>query len=142
MICEHYYLSEDVASGARAYGKSDDVFTIGVVLHELATMATPDKPEYTAVYDDSGEKGTPLFSNKDLEAGAYHKIGGEVSAKVHNLLEAILQPDPNKRPTAAELLHFPGVSKAIQELVQSEEFNRQFEEGVKRWLSFGWASQT
>ena len=48
--CEHYYLCEDVASGTREYEDADDIYEVGIVLHEILTMSTPDKPAYTATF--------------------------------------------------------------------------------------------
>ena len=55
-------MCENAVKGENEYNQADDVFGIGALAHELATLA--EKPTYERVY---GRVGAPVLSCEQIE---------------------------------------------------------------------------
>lgn len=90
-----------------AYGAKADVWSLGVMLHELLTGRQPFMADNAAeMLSEQREAlarqtpdGTPTFL-----------AAMPVSAECRDFLRAALQPDPDQRPGAAALLRHPWVA--------------------------------
>ena len=78
----------------RKYGAEDDVWALGVLLTEIASLH--HKPQYSVGW---GKWGAPLFTAEQVTAGEHLKVVSHLSVDAQNLLNALLEVDETKRPT-------------------------------------------
>ncbi|HIB77752.1 MAG TPA: hypothetical protein EYO58_09105 [Flavobacteriales bacterium] len=111
---EWYYLSP-LASEGKKYAQEDDIWALGVLFAELATLQQKPKDE------------KPLFTAEQVTAGEHLNMVSHFSSEVHDLFEALLQVDEAKRPTIHDILQFPAVTSEVNKLLCSTEFNEKFD---------------
>jgi calcium-dependent protein kinase len=93
-----YYVSPDVLSGS--YSEACDIWSLGVIFYILFCGSPP----FFSKYD--GRKGDEDIFRK-VKRGEYTFDSSEwkhVSMEARNFVADILNPNPKKRPTAAQLL--------------------------------------
>ena len=69
-----------------AYGFKSDIWSLGVTLYYMAALKLPFE-------------GKPLALMMSIAAGKYSPVPSHVSKNVRNLIEMMLQTEPDKRPT-------------------------------------------
>jgi serine/threonine protein kinase len=95
-----YYLSPELCEG-RTYNKKSDIWALGCVLYELTTL-------------NHAFNGTtlPTLVLKILN-GTYAPIPKHYSDDLKQLIDSMLQQDPNNRPTITQLLKLPFLEEAV-----------------------------
>jgi len=86
-----YYLSPEIIEN-KPYGMKSDMWSLGVVLYELCALKPP--------FDGNSLQ----FLALKIVRGTYSPIPGHYSRDLRSLVFSLLQTDPNKRPTAAQIL--------------------------------------
>jgi len=97
-----YYASPEVWKD-HPYGFKSDIWSLGCVLYEMAALRPPFK---------AGDMNS-LY--KKVVAANYPPIP-RYSQEFKELISMMLQPNPNLRPTAGELLSCPVVLNRIMQL--------------------------
>ena len=69
-----------------AYGRKSDIWSLGVTLYYMAALKLPFE-------------GKPRHLFNSIAAGEYSPVPSHVSKNVRNLIEMMLQTEPDKRPT-------------------------------------------
>lgn len=112
-----YYMSPEVLKH-EGYNSKSDIWSIGCILYEMCTL-------------------THAFDGKSLMAVMYKIVEGEVpklpekfSSELNNVLKLMLSKDPDKRPSATDLLKIPLIKNHIAKL--SKEFHAKSLENSSR----------
>jgi serine/threonine protein kinase len=120
---ELFYLSPEVLSNS-PYTPSADIYALGILLYEMSTLTK--KPDYSPSGKTLGS--LPFFQS----------LPSIYSPSVHQILEACLREDPEKRATCRELLvDVEALNYKASELIGSEEFRKAHEEGLWRRVDCG-----
>src|SRR5262249_40710436 len=85
------YLAPELVHGARDAPPSSDIWSFGVIAHEMLTGALP-----FAV--------APAFAPGQPVRTSWHSARGPVPTELASLVERCLERDPVARPTADEIL--------------------------------------
>ena len=88
-IIECYNLWE-VHDGA--YGFKSEIWLLGVTLYYMAALKLPFE-------------GTPMQMMRSIDEGKYSPVPSHVREDVQNLIQMMLQTEPDKRPTVDQLLN-------------------------------------
>eukprot|EP01066_Platyproteum_vivax_P010001 Platyproteum_vivax@DN4446_c0_g1_i1.p1 len=87
-----HYMAPEVFERSPSASYAVDMWSLGVVLYELATLKKP--------FD-----GTNLLALvRRVTNGNYEELPSEIPAKMAHIVHRLLQKDPTKRPSAMELL--------------------------------------
>ncbi|XP_062605874.1 serine/threonine-protein kinase Nek11-like isoform X2 [Saccostrea cucullata] len=111
-----YYMSPEVLKH-EGYNSKSDIWSIGCILYEMCTLEH-------------------AFDGKSLMAVMYKIVEGEVPklpdkfAELNNVLKLMLSKDPDKRPSATDLLKVPMIKNHIAKL--SKEFHAKSQENSSR----------
>ncbi|KAL4473371.1 hypothetical protein ABPG72_015614 [Tetrahymena utriculariae] len=97
-----YYASPEVWSD-QPYTSSSDIWSLGCVLYELATLSPPF----------NGESMKELYGK--IMSGVYKKISPKYSIEMSNMISNMLQIDPKKRFSCSQILQLPYIQKKISE---------------------------
>ncbi|KAL4429871.1 hypothetical protein ABPG74_022894 [Tetrahymena malaccensis] len=97
-----YYASPEVWSD-QPYTSSSDIWSLGCVLYELATLSPPF----------NGESMKELYGK--IMSGVYKKISPKYSTELSNMISNMLQIDPKKRYSCSQILQLPYIQKKISE---------------------------
>ncbi|EAR83847.1 plant dual-specificity MAP kinase kinase family domain protein (macronuclear) [Tetrahymena thermophila SB210] len=97
-----YYASPEVWSD-QPYTSSSDIWSLGCVLYELATLSPPF----------NGESMKELYGK--IMSGVYKKISPKYSLELSNMVSNMLQIDPKKRFSCSQILQLPYIQKKISE---------------------------
>jgi len=92
------YLAPEVLSGQ--YGPPCDIFSFGCIVLELATFRPLP----------SGDTEWQMIRHGDFSSFPM----GELSPQLRELIQSLLSPNPEKRPTAAQILQLPACQRAIR----------------------------
>lgn len=112
-----YYASPEVWKD-QAYDSKSDIWSLGCVLYEMITLNPPFRAE-----DMEG------LYNKVIR-GSYSRIPAQFSQDLSTLIKALLQTDPNRRPScgnntfyADKILAMPSVIKQMSDktLIEPDE---------------------
>lgn len=103
-----FYASPEVWRD-KPYDFKSDVWSLGVIIYELCSLAVPFKAENI---DD-------LY--KKVCRGTYKPIPDHFSPKIGSLIKAMLQLDPEKRPSCAQILLMPIVKDKMKQLGHAME---------------------
>ncbi|CAK9096126.1 unnamed protein product [Durusdinium trenchii] len=99
-----YYLSPEICQ-ERPYSYKSDVWSLGCVLYELATLRH--------AFDAESMQGLVL----KILRGVPPQVPASFSAELRSLIAEMLTKDPNCRPSVNELLHRPTVKAMIRQLL-------------------------
>ncbi|XP_061198174.1 serine/threonine-protein kinase Nek11-like [Saccostrea echinata] len=111
-----YYMSPEVLKH-EGYNSKSDIWSIGCILYEMCTLEH-------------------AFDGKSLMAVMYKIVEGEVPklpdkfSELNNVLKLMLSKDPEKRPSATDLLKVPMIKNHIAKL--SKEFHAKSQENSSR----------
>lgn len=98
------------SSGVSGYNASADIYSLGITAIELAHGRAPHSldPPYKALLKTLQNASPTLDRGKGHGKGFAGKGGGyKYSKELKDIVDACLQKDPVKRPTAHELLEMP-----------------------------------
>lgn len=98
-----YYMSPECIQGKTGYDFKSDLWSLGCLLYELATLRTP-------FYSD---KVNFYVLGKRITSCQYEPVGGGYSPQLAGLVGKMLQSNPADRPTAADV--FAQASEARRE---------------------------
>ena len=110
------YMSPEVLDG-RGYEWKSDVWSLGCLLYELATLRSPFKAEGDNLYT--------LF--KKISVGRFESLPAHYSPQLQRLVTSMIQIDPKTRPDVKDVLGF--ATKALQAL-DEEQARAQQARGV------------
>ena len=96
-----YYMSPEVWRNQK-YDRRSDIWSLGVLLYELAALKHP--------FQAHNEKA---LCDKVLR-GQYPPLPKNFSSDLSTVIKMLLQLDPNKRPSATEILDHPIVRARMQ----------------------------
>ncbi|RSH80708.1 G2-specific serine/threonine protein kinase [Saitozyma podzolica] len=91
------YLAPEVFAGKR-YGAKADMFSLGCLLYEMCAL------------------DAPIFSGKDNKQPIQDRIPDTFSPEVKSLAGSLLQHEPSKRPSSADLLSRRYVAEWLREI--------------------------
>ena len=89
-----------------SYSLPADIWSLGVLLYYLCCLDYPFKPS------SGGSAQMTLI--KHIVESDYEDLPANYSIWVHQLVDCMLKKDPEKRPTAQQILHFPPVAKYVE----------------------------
>ena len=117
-----YYLSPEICTG-KAYSFKSDIWSLGCVLYELCTLQH--------AFDSNCMNGLIM---KILRA-KHSPIPHYYSPNLRNLVDALLQKDPKKRPSINQILNMDFIRSRISNLLsatmQKIEFSHTIFHGYK-----------
>ena len=97
-FCGTYeYMAPEIVEN-NGYDKRVDVWSLGILLYEMLHGYSPFK-------------GTKMLSILENIRNGCYRIDNYISTEAKELISSILQVDPNKRPTAEEILRHPLLRK-------------------------------
>lgn len=92
------YVAPEVLSGQQLGDEKADVWSLGCVLYEMATLSHA------------------FNATSAIQRGEYTPLPDHVSPEVREVLESIFVLDPTRRPTVDELLLVPTVASCVVEM--------------------------
>ena len=98
-----YYMSPEIWAN-KPYDDKSDIWSAGCILYELCSLRPPFR----------GRDLSDL--SKRVLSGYYAPITGNYTKEIQSIISACLQLNPNKRPSAEELLNIPAVVRARERL--------------------------
>lgn len=113
-----YYLAPELWKRQK-YGKKADVWSLGIILYELMTLKRP--------FVASSMRGLMQV----ILGGDYEPPQG-YSAEMVSLLELLLQVDPNRRPSTADILSHPCMVKYVNIFAEQTVVNQKLPDGEKK----------
>jgi len=108
-----YYLSPEIIQ-SQPYSFKSDIWSLGVLLYEMCAL----QPPFNA-------QSLHQLATKIIQ-GKYASVPGHFSQSISNLLEAMLNKDPNKRPNVNQILKYPVIAERIKKLLNEEDFKDEF----------------
>lgn len=114
-----YYLAPEICQ-QRPYAWPADIWAVGCILFEMCALRVPfDAQNFRQLCDR-------------ISRGPAPKIPKEYSSELRDICAAMLQNDPKKRPSAAELLQRPLVQKEIRAMLEEEKASKAQEPAPKQ----------
>ena len=95
-----YYASPEVWKD-QPYDEKSDIWSLGCVLYEFICLKVPFK----------GEDMEALY--KKVTRGIYSRIPSEYSSELSGVIRALLQVNPEQRPSCDKILKMPAVLKRL-----------------------------
>ena len=109
----------------KEYGQNSDIWAIGIVIYEMATLRYPFNHEsLTAMFD--------IITNKD-----YDPLPAETSTEVKMLIHEMLQKDPTQRPTIFEIANKQCIRDKINKFVAENDCK----ESVEAYFFVDWSKK-
>lgn len=113
-----YYLAPELWKRQK-YGKKADVWSLGIILYEMMTLKRP--------FVASSMRGLMQV----ILGGDYEPPSG-YSSEMNGLLELLLQVDPNRRPSTADILAHPCMVKYTNIFAEQMAVNPKLGDGEKK----------
>lgn len=101
-----YYLAPELWKRQK-YSKKADVWALGILLYEMMALKRPFVGQGMRALMDS------------VMAGDIPPLPDKFNNNLKEIVHAILVPDPNKRPSMAELFHMPQMKKLLSDFEYS-----------------------
>lgn len=108
MLGTPYFMSPEVTQG-QPYNTKADVWAMGVIIYELATLRKPFDSENL-------QKLFEQIKNKPIDPLPDH-----FSSEFRQLVNAILNKAPDKRPSIFDIARLPCVRRKIEQFVEEHE---------------------
>uniref|UniRef100_A0A7S4BXW9 non-specific serine/threonine protein kinase n=2 Tax=Chrysotila carterae TaxID=13221 RepID=A0A7S4BXW9_CHRCT len=105
------YMSPEVLDG-RGYEWKSDVWSLGCLLYELATLRSPFK--------SVGDKDNLYTLFKKISTGQFEKLPTDYSKTLCELVRAMLQTDPTARPDMKTVLQVASKALAAHERAETQ----------------------
>ncbi|KAF8822284.1 NEK kinase [Cardiosporidium cionae] len=107
------------------YGSAADIWALGVVMYEIATLRIPfQAPNLAILFNKVCNEPTPLIPSR-------------YSQNVRQLCASMLHKDSTKRPTATQILQSPILQREVKRMKQVAGTSEIIcNEGVIIWLYF------
>lgn len=125
---------EVLAGRATRYHPSMDVYSLGLVLHEVMTLEVPFHHEpFTSLRSQDlvqhiVEGGRPSFGESDGDAGGNGPLSLSIPLGLQQVLRQCWHVDPRQRPSAAEVHAF--LVKFLEEQGRSEREGEEANDDV------------
>jgi NIMA (never in mitosis gene a)-related kinase len=108
-----FYLSPEICEG-RNYNSKSDMWSLGCILYELATLKHPfDGPNMPALM-------------QSIIHGRFAPIGARYSDDLKALIADLLSKDPERRPSINELLSIPFIQARLGQLLDQAVLDVEF----------------
>ena len=104
MVGTPYYLSPEILD-SKTYSFKTDIWSLGIILYELCALKPP--------FDGNSLHHLAL----KIVKGQFSPIPNIYSKDMKNLVNCLLQTDPNKRPSVHEVLKMPIVTNRIRQFL-------------------------
>ncbi|MCQ2819998.1 MAG: serine/threonine-protein kinase Nek, partial [archaeon] len=98
-----YYASPEVWKN-NPYDYKSDIWSIGCILYEMCCLVLPFR----------GTNINEVFNN--ILKGSYIPLPSMYSKELSDIIALLLQPIPNKRPTAKQILEIPFINQKLMEM--------------------------
>ena len=117
MIGTPYYLSPEIVNN-KQYTIKSDIWSLGVLLYEMMALKMP--------FDANS---LPMLTLKIIK-GNYAPPPQIYTSDLRNLVSQLLSVDPNKRPTADEILKMPIIKNGIKNFLNEIDYNKEFSKSI------------
>ena len=117
MIGTPYYLSPEIVNN-KQYTIKSDIWSLGVLLYEMMALKMP--------FDANS---LPMLTLKIIK-GNYAPPPQIYTSDLRNLVSQLLSVDPNKRPTADEILKMPIIKNRIKNYLNEIDYNKEFSKSI------------
>ena len=117
MIGTPYYLSPELVNN-KQYTIKSDIWSLGVLLYEMMALKMP--------FDANS---LPMLTLKIIK-GNYAPPPQIYTSDLRNLVSQLLSVDPNKRPTADEILKMPIIKNRIKNYLNEIDYNKEFSKSI------------
>ncbi len=117
MIGTPYYLSPELVNN-KQYTIKSDIWSLGVLLYEMMALKMP--------FDANS---LPMLTLKIIK-GNYAPPPQIYTSDLRNLVSQLLSVDPNKRPTADEILKMPIIKNGIKNFLNEIDYNKEFSKSI------------
>ena len=104
-----FYAPPEIISNEAYDGKKGDVWSLGVVLFTMATGSLP--------WRDTNQ----MFLFQEIKNADY-RIPNFVDPKLSDLIQQMMNPKPEERPSMEQLMEHPWVAEEFDDFVQDLEF--------------------
>lgn len=108
-----YYLSPEIIQ-SKPYSFKSDIWSLGVLLYEMCALHPPFNAQ-----------SLHQLARKII-VGKYPDIPSHFSQGVTNILAAMLNTDPDKRPNINQILQYSIIKDRIQKLLNEDDFKDEF----------------
>lgn len=108
-----YYLSPEIIE-SQPYSFKSDIWSLGVLLYEMCALCPPFNA--TSLHQLA----------QRIIKGQFEKLPAKYSANLTQLLQCMLQKDPNRRPTINQILKMPLIEKRISLFLDDKDFKDEF----------------
>lgn len=108
-----YYLSPELCED-KPYNNKSDIWSLGCVLYEICTLQH--------AFEAQNMKGLVV----KILRGQYQPISNTYSRNLREVLDRMLQKDPNKRPSVNQILKLPFLQERIRRLLPEDYWNEEF----------------
>lgn len=115
-----YYLAPEFWHN-QAYSKKADVWAMGILLFEMMALQRPFLGQGMKALAESVTSGRRSCALPD-----------KYSAPLHELCNIMLQPDPNKRPSCAELFKLPHMVRLLGDFETSVDNSQLVSDALKK----------
>ncbi|MCQ2818167.1 MAG: serine/threonine-protein kinase Nek [archaeon] len=106
------YMSPEVVD-AKEYNNKVDMWSLGVILYELITLKNPFEAN-----------SMPASFNKILQS-KYPPLPESTNKELKDLVYSLIQVDPNKRPSASEVLETNIIKERANKRLKEVEYNEE-----------------
>lgn len=108
-----YYLSPELCED-KPYNNKSDIWSLGCVLYEICTLQH--------AFEAQNMKGLVV----KILRGQYQPISSTYSRNLKEVIDRMLQKDPNKRPSVNQILKLPFLQDRIKRLLPEDYWNEEF----------------
>jgi NIMA (never in mitosis gene a)-related kinase 1/4/5 len=108
-----YYLSPEIIENM-PYSFKSDIWSLGVLLYEMCALCPPFNAQ-----------SLHQLAQRIIK-GQFEKIPKQYSPGLSNLIAAMLQKDPARRPSVNAILKMPIIERRIGQFLEDKDFKDEF----------------